>query len=214
MAGEVLKLNAAYMPIGIINWEEAVDLWSKNKAEVLDTYEDRILHTGTRYSEPDYIGVNDTFIHSIYDANLDSWKTAMQMPAVIRLLSFVNPKKDIRFFESFTRQNVYERDGGKCMYCGDSVSRNKFTFDHVIPKSRGGKTIWQNIVCSCLPCNSKKDNKTPTEAGMKLIQRPFAPVLAEDFNSGIIQRMKGMDRVINNKKWCDWLYWNIELKHD
>ena len=214
MAGEVLKLNAAYMPIGIISWQEAVDLWSKKKAEVLDTYEDKILHTGNRFSKPDYIGVNDNFIHSIYDSRLDSWKTALEMPAVIRLLEFVNPKKDIRFFESFTRQNVFERDHGKCMYCGCAVTRNKFTFDHVIPKSRGGKTIWQNIVCCCLKCNSKKDNKTPEEAGMKLIQKPFAPVLAKDFNSGIIRRMKGMSRVINNKKWRNFIYWNVELQTD
>ena len=210
---ECLKLNAAYMPIGIISWQEAVDLWAKNKAEIVDTYEDRILHTGNRFVKPEF-GVNENFIRSIYDEKLESWKTAMEMPAVIRLFSFVNPKKDVRFFESFTRQNVYERDHGKCMYCGEEVSRNKFTFDHVIPKSRGGKTTWNNIVCCCLKCNSKKDNKTPEEAGMKLIQRPYAPILAEDFNSGIVKKLKGMSRVMNNKKWSSWIYWNVELETD
>lgn len=213
MAGEVLKLNSAYMPVDIIDWEEAVDLWTKKKAEILDTYEDRILHTGNRFEKPEF-GVNDTFIRSIYDEKLESWKTAMEMPAVIRLLDFVSPKKQIKFFESFTRQNVYYRDGGKCMYCGEPVSRNSFTFDHVIPKSRGGKTVWQNIVCCCLQCNAKKDNKTPREAGMKLIQKPYAPLIANDFNTGILNRMKGMSRIINNKKWSDWIYWNVELKQD
>lgn len=213
MTGEVLKLNSAYMPLEIISWQVAVELWTKNKAEILDTYEDRILHTGNQFVKPKY-GVNDTFIHSLYDEKLESWKTAMEMPAVIRLLDFVSPKKHIKFFESFTRQNVYDRDGGKCMYCGEHVSRNKFTFDHVIPKSRGGKTTWQNIVVSCLKCNSKKDNKTAEEAGMKLIQKPFAPLVAADFNSGIINRMKGMSRIVNNQKWCDWIYWSVELKED
>lgn len=211
MAGEVLKLNAAYMPVDIINWQEAIDLWAKNKAEVLETYEDKLLHTGLRLTKPEY-GVNDTFVHTTYDSRLDSWKTAMEMPAVIRLLEFVNPKKKVQFFESFTRQNVYHRDGGKCMYCGTPVSRNKFTFDHVIPKSRGGKTVWQNIVCSCLSCNSKKDNRTPQEAGMKLIQKPYAPILASDFNSGIINRLKGMSKIVSNKKWSEWIYWNVELQ--
>jgi len=213
MAGEVLKLNSAYMPVGIIDWEEAVDLWTKKKVEILDTYEDRILHTGNRFEKPEF-GVNDTFVRSIYDEKLESWKTAIEMPAVIRLLDFVNPKKQIRFFEAFTRQNVYYRDGGKCMYCEKPVSRNSFTFDHVIPKSRGGKTVWQNIVCCCLQCNAKKDNKTPSEAGMKLIHKPYAPLIANDFNSGILNRMKGMSRVINNKKWADYIYWNVELKQD
>lgn len=213
MAGEVLKLNSAYMPVDIIDWEEAVDLWTKKKAEILDTYEDRILHTGNRFEKPEF-GVNDTFVRSIYDEKLESWKTAIEMPAVIRLLDFINPKKQIRFFESFTRQNVYDRDGGKCMYCGEKISRAQFTFDHVIPKSRGGKTVWQNIVVSCLKCNSKKDNRTPSEAGMKLIQKPFAPLIADDFNSGILNRLKKMSRVVNNNKWAAWVYWNVELKQE
>jgi len=213
MGGEVLKLNAAYMPIDIIDWEEAVTLWKCQKAEVLETYEDRLLHTGLRFTKPD-IGVNDTFVHTSYDVNLDSWKTAMEMPAVIRLIEFVSPKRDVRFYQPFTRQNVYARDGGKCVYCDTPVSRNKFTFDHVIPKSRGGKTVWQNIVCSCLKCNAKKGNKTPAEAGMTLKRKPIAPLLAEDFNSGIINRLRSMTRVINNKKWRDWIYWNVELQTD
>lgn len=213
MAGEVLTLNAAYMPVGVIDWDVAITLWFKGKAEILDTYEDKILHTGNHFVKPEY-SANDKFVSSFYDERLDSWKTAIEMPAVIRLLEFVNPKKHISFFESFTRQNVYERDGGKCMYCGKEVSRNKFTFDHVIPKSRGGKTNWQNIVACCLKCNSKKDNRTPSEAGMTLIKQPFAPKVANDFNSGILNRLKGMSRIINNKKWADYLYWNVELKSD
>jgi 5-methylcytosine-specific restriction endonuclease McrA len=208
-----LALNLSYMPVDIISWETAVTLWHKGKAEVLETYEDKILHTGYQFVKPTF-GVNDSFVRSIYDEKLESWKTAMEMPAVIRLLDFVNPKKQISFFESFTRHNVYERDGGKCMYCGEPISRNKFTFDHVVPKSRGGKTNWQNIVCCCLKCNSKKDNRTPSEAGMKLIQKPFAPIIAEDFNSGILNRMKGISRIINNKKWQSYIYWNVTLEQD
>jgi 5-methylcytosine-specific restriction endonuclease McrA len=213
MSFECLKLNKSYMPVDIVDWQTAIELWSKNKAEVLETYEDKILHTGTRFTKPEF-GVNDNFIHAIYDEKLDSWKTAMEMPAVIRIFEFVNPKKEIQFFESFTRQNVYDRDEGRCMYCGEPVSRNKFTFDHVIPKSRGGKTSWQNIVCSCLKCNSKKDNRTPAEAGMKLIQKPYAPLIAGDFNSGILNRMKKLSKVINNKKWRNFIYWNVELQTD
>jgi len=213
MSGEVLKLNAAYMPVDIIDWEEAVTLWSANKAEIVSTYEDRLLHTGNRFTKPNF-GSAERFMRATYDKNLESWKTAMEMPAVIRLFEFVSPKKQIKFFESFTRHNVYERDGGKCVYCGEPVSRNKFTFDHVIPKSRGGHTNWQNIVCCCLRCNSKKDNRTPGEAGMKLRKRPFAPVIADNFNSGVMNRLRGVSKILNNKKWQDYIYWNVELTQD
>lgn len=213
MMGDTLALNASYMPVDVINWDVAITLWHKGKAEVLETYEDRILHTGWQFKKPKY-GVNDNFIQTVWDEKLESWTTAMQMPAVIRLLEFVNPKKHISFFESFTRQNVYDRDGGRCMYCGEPVSRNKFTFDHVIPRSRGGKTNWQNIVCSCLKCNSKKDNRTPKESGMTLIQKPFAPLIADDFNSGVLNRMKGMSRILSNKKFLSYIYWNVEMKED
>lgn len=211
MNGEVLKLNSAYMPLGIVSWQEAIELWIKDKAEILDTYEDRILHTGYRIVKP-VIDVNDTFIKTIYDSKLDSWKTAFEMPAVIRLIEFVKPNKQTKFYESFTRQNVYIRDNGVCQYCGKEVSRNKFTFDHVIAKSKGGRTCWTNIVCACLECNSKKGDKTLKECGMKLLQKPYAPILAGDFTSGVINRMKGISKIINNKKWQSYLYWNVELK--
>ena len=213
MSGEVLKLNKSYMPVDIISWQEAVTLWSANKAEIISTYEDRLLHTGNRFTKPDF-GAAERFMRATYDHNLESWRTVMQMPAVIRLFDFVAPMKQIKFFESFTRQNVFERDGGKCMYCGEPVSRNKFTFDHVIPKSRSGKTNWSNIVCCCLKCNSKKDNRTPEEAGMKLIRKPYAPVIADNFNSGVIKRLKGISKVLNNQKWRDWIYWNVELEQN
>jgi len=213
MSGEVLKLNKSYMPVDIIDWKEAITLWSANKAEIISTYEDRLLHTGNRFTKPDF-GAAERFMRATYDQKLESWKMALEMPAVIRLFDFVAPKKQIKFFESFTRHNVYKRDGGRCMYCGCEVSLNKFTFDHIIPKSRNGHTNWNNIVCCCLRCNSKKDNRTPEEAGMRLIKRPFAPIIADNFNSGVINRMRGLSKILSNKKWQDWIYWNVELEQN
>lgn len=213
MGGEVLKLNKSYMPIEIIDWTEAITLWASNKAEIISTYDDRILHTGNHFVIPQMYK-NKSYIQSIYDEKLESWKTAMNMPSVIRLLTFTSPKKHLKFFESFTRENIYQRDHGICQYCGTPVSRNKFTYDHVIPKSRGGRTSWDNIVACCLPCNSKKDNRTPQEANMKLIQKPYAPILANDYNSAVIKRLKGISRVWNNSHWAQYIYWNVELQQD
>lgn len=213
MFGDTLKLNSAYQPLDIITWQESMVLWKGEKAEVISTYEDRLLRTGTHFVEPE-INKHKWFIHSEFDESLESWKTAFEMPAVIRLLDFVRPKKHIKFFESFTRENIWIRDNGICMYCGNPIAKNSFTMDHVIPRSRGGLTNWTNIVCSCLKCNSKKDNKTPEEANMKLIHRPFAPVIADDFNDGIIRRLKSIHKIYNNQKWRDYIYWQTELDHD
>jgi 5-methylcytosine-specific restriction endonuclease McrA len=71
-----------------------------------------------------------------------------------------------------SRQNIFKRDGQKCQYCGSAKS---LTLDHVIPKSRGGKSSWQNLVAACNKCNSVKGDKTPEEAGMLLKNRPFKP---------------------------------------
>lgn len=215
MTGEVLKLNAAYMPLGIINWQTAVRDWMNGEVEVLDSYEDRILYTGYRANEPVIAKKDENFVKTIYNDKLDNWTTAMQMPAVIRVASFTVPKgKDVRFYQAFTRKNIYERDHGVCQYCGKPVSFKAFTFDHVIPKSRGGLTTWNNIVCSCLTCNAHKANKTPKEANMKLRQKPFAPLLADNFQDGILNRMRSVSRIINNKKWRDWIYWNVELDEE
>jgi len=195
MGGEVLKLNKSYMPIEIIDWTEAITLWASNKAEIISTYQDRIVHTGNHFVIPQMYK-NKSYIQSIYDEKLESFKTAMNMPSVIRLFTFVQPSKHMKFFQSFTRENIYLRDNGKCQYCGIPVSRNKF------------------IVCCCLPCNSKKDNRTLQEAGMKLIQKPYAPKIADSYNEAMIKKLKGISRVWNNSHWRQYIYWNVELQQD
>jgi 5-methylcytosine-specific restriction endonuclease McrA len=75
----------------------------------------------------------------------------------------------------FNRRNIWLRDKGRCLYCGNKVSQSNFTFDHVIPRSKGGLTHWDNIVVSCHPCNQKKDSRTPEQAGMKLLVKPARP---------------------------------------
>jgi 5-methylcytosine-specific restriction endonuclease McrA len=90
-------------------------------------------------------------------------------PLVIRLLNYV------RFSSSplkLNRKRLYRRDDGQCVYCGN---KKGLTIDHVLPKSRGGKNTWTNLVTCCSPCNIKKGNRTPEEAGMKLRKKPYEP---------------------------------------
>lgn len=143
----------------------------------------------------------------VYPAEIHSPTETFGMPAVIRFLGqVVLRKRQVRF----NRYNVWLRDEGKCQYCGCLVSRTGFTYDHVLPQSRGGKTVWENIVVSCGPCNLKKANRTPAEAKMKLRRQPFVPKTLMGQLSPLLSWNDGMPM-----EWRDWLqsarYWHSTL---
>lgn len=102
----------------------------------------------------------------------------IKKPAVVMLKRFflAGQKKKIKF----SRQNVYLRDGGTCQYCRKEVPYKQYTWDHVLPRTRGGKTQWTNIVASCRPCNQKKGSRTPEQAGMRLAKKPVKPVRLDE----------------------------------
>ena len=107
-----------------------------------------------------------------YDKEIRSMNYSIKLPAVIRLVkSFKKSKHKLRF----SRINIYTRDKYTCQYCGTKEEVSSFTFDHVIPKSKGGKTCWDNIVTCCQPCNTKKRDVSPKEAGMSLLNIPVVP---------------------------------------
>lgn len=102
--------------------------------------------------------------------SLRSVSATFQFPSVIRLVHFIKiPYKKI----ILTRKNILKRDHHKCGYCGRSDL--PLTIDHIKPSSRGGEDTWENLVTACLPCNNKKGDRTPTEAGLNLVIRPYAP---------------------------------------
>jgi 5-methylcytosine-specific restriction endonuclease McrA len=93
-------------------------------------------------------------------------------PCVVRLTkAHVMQKQAVRF----SRVNVFTRDGFRCQYCGTKKEMRQLNYDHVVPRVRGGKTEWGNIVTSCYGCNDRKGSRTPEEAGMKLLRKPFKP---------------------------------------
>ena len=104
------------------------------------------------------------------DYVLRSPTTEFPMPLVIRLKSGVkyNPFRRVEL----NRKNLFRRDKHRCVYCG---SKENLTADHVIPRSRGGETTWENLVTACHPCNNRKDNKTPEEVGLRLKGTPKQP---------------------------------------
>jgi 5-methylcytosine-specific restriction endonuclease McrA len=205
---QTLKLNSAMLPIEIINWQQAVDLWMKGKADIIESYE-TIIKAGFRTIEmPANI---QSHLIKLYDENLESWQSAMYMPAVIRMTDFIRPQKNFSIYKPFNRLNIWLRDNKKCQYCGLPISLNTFEYEHIIPQSRGGKSTWLNIVCACRLCNSRKANRTPEEAGMKLIRKPFAPIACKSYSSNVVRKFKALKN-INNEQWKSYIYFNVELE--
>ena len=128
----------------------------------------------------------------------------IRLPRVILLTFFDKlPCKELKL----TRNNVFERDADHCQYCGHTFAREQLNLDHVIPRHYGGKTTWENIVCSCIKCNTRKANRLPHEAHMRLIRKPVRP-----------KWRPVISLVLHNhghEKWKDFLdvaYWNVELE--
>jgi 5-methylcytosine-specific restriction endonuclease McrA len=132
----------------------------------------------------------------------------IKMPSVVRFLRAIRGKKKA---VKFSRQNVYARDGGRCQYCASKVARFEATYDHVVPRSKGGKTTWENIVIACVPCNQKKGGRTPEQAHMKLRTTPVRPKKLPEVLSITFTFQPGMPDA-----WRTWLrdvaYWNAELE--
>ena len=115
------------------------------------------------------------------------------------------PKKEVKF----TRHNIFERDQNTCQYCGQVFDRSELNLDHVTPRDRGGPTTWENIVCSCIACNTRKSNRTPNEAGMNLVRKPKRPKWRP-----FVQINFTLHRHDSWKHFVDLAYWNVELGED
>jgi 5-methylcytosine-specific restriction endonuclease McrA len=137
-----------------------------------------------------------------YDTKIHSVSFSIKLPAVIRLLRFVRrPKTPVKF----SRQNIYIRDNCRCQYCGRVFPTTELTWDHVLPKARGGKTEWENIVTCCIECNRKKGGRIPSEVSMSLIKKPSRPEWLP-----ILTITLGFRHM--PQSWRDYIYWNVELE--
>lgn len=197
--GSVLVLNRQYQPVNVTSVKRAFTLLYLGAARVI---------------EPDY---------STFD--FDSWSALaavekgpdshdvihtigrmIRVPRVIVLQLYDRlPKTRVRF----SRLNIYLRDENTCQYCSQQLPRSSLNLDHVIPRARGGRTTWENVVCSCVPCNLSKADKLPEEAGMKLRRKPARPRWTPAF------RAPGQKPT--HTAWLPFLgvadasYWNTEL---
>ena len=133
-----------------------------------------------------------------YDTVVRSPNAAMNVPAVARLTKNVSRREPkVRF----SRRNIALRDGFRCQYCGETLAMSELTLDHVVPRAVGGKTSWENIVAACKPCNFKKRNRTPAQAGMQLRSTPVRPK-ALPFSFKQIR----LGRTVPDA-WKQWVFW-------
>jgi 5-methylcytosine-specific restriction endonuclease McrA len=135
-----------------------------------------------------------------YDRCVRSPNSEFRLPSVVSLKTYVKPTRN----PAFTRFNVFLRDRFSCQYCG---AREDLTFDHVIPRSRGGMTTWENVITACSPCNLAKGSHLPAEAAMWPMQRPFKPSVAQLHNNGRLFPPNYL-----HESWVDYLYWDTELE--
>lgn len=140
---------------------------------------------------------------SEYERVVRSPSFEVRLPSVLALKEYVSVKRS----PAFTRFNVFLRDRWICQYCGDVFKTQDLTFDHVIPRSRGGRTIWENIVTACQCCNIRKGQSLPRESGMHPITPPRQPTIYELQDMG-----RRFPPHFLHTSWGDYLYWDTELE--
>lgn len=193
----VLVLNRLWQAVNICTVKRALTLLFEGRAQVVLNAEDGSFQT-FNFSQ-----WRDLSAQEPHPESITSISFRIRIPRVILLAIFDRmPKKEVKF----TRHNIFERDRNTCQYCGRVSDRKDLNLDHVIPRDRGGPTTWENIVCSCIECNTLKGNRTPLEAGMKLIRKPKRPKWRP-----FVQINLAFQRHDSWKHFIDLAYWNVEL---
>jgi len=172
-----LVLNADFQPLSYF----PLSLWSWQNA-IKAVFMDRV-------------NIVERYERVIHSPNFE-----MHLPSVIALKNYVKPAR----YPAFTRFNLFLRDRFICQYCG---TRHELTFDHVVPRSQGGRTTWENVTTACAACNLRKGGRTPAESHMHPMTPPYRPT---------VHRLQQHGRTFPpnylHESWGDYLYWDSELE--
>jgi 5-methylcytosine-specific restriction endonuclease McrA len=148
------------------------------------------------------IWLDRVMVLSHYDRVVRSPSAEHRLPSVVALRQYIPLTRR----PPFTRFNVFLRDRFSCQYCGDGRSASELTFDHMVPRSRGGRTSWSNVVAACTRCNLAKGSRLPQECGIRPLSKPRAPTAFE-----LQERGRGFPPNFLHESWRDFLYWDTEL---
>ncbi|HLG19823.1 MAG TPA: HNH endonuclease [Bdellovibrionota bacterium] len=192
----VLVLNKSYMPIQVTSLKRAFCMIYAGIARVVDK----------EYQTFDFHSWSELAL-AVGEPGIGIVGKVIRVPRVVLLQVYDRlPKKQVRF----SRYNIFARDRGICQYCSRRFRKSELNLDHVVPRSRGGQTTWENVVCSCVACNRRKGGSTPDEAGMHLVRRPAKPHWTECLNISLkdghyLEWVPFLNIV-------DFSYWNVELE--
>ena len=201
LQAHVLTLNRGYVAFQVITARRAFCLLIKGFAEVINVEEGHY----RSYDFQDWQDVSELKLAFGERGADEDWINAVnfsiEVPRVIRLLRYDRVPQHV---VKFNRRNIFLRDHNRCQYCRRRFSSAELSLDHVVPRSRGGRTTWDNIVSACLKCNVVKGGRTPREAGMELVTRPRkptrSPLLAETVNS---QKYAMWKTFVGESDWPD-----------
>lgn len=198
----VLVLNRLWMAIRVVDARRAFSLLVRDLAEVIRV-DDGSFAGHSFESWTDIAGARDRFDADHYD-----WVRTVHfdvpVPKIIRLYGYDRlPAQDVKL----NRRNIFARDRNLCQYCGRHFPTSELSLDHVLPRSQGGGSSWQNLVCACVQCNSRKGGRTPEQARMTLIRPPHKPRR----NPAISVRL-GSGKYASWKSFLDNAYWSVELR--
>jgi len=198
----VLVLNRLFMAVRVVRARDAFRLLWKETAEVISVEDE----TYATYDFSSWTEVSE--YRRRFEPDSHEWVRTVRfeiaVPRVIRLLTYDRvPRTRVRL----NRRNLFARDANRCQYCGRKFKSMELSVDHVIPRSRGGHTVWTNVVCACLKCNVRKGGRTPREAGMRLVREPKQPRF-----SPVITLHAGSPKYRSWKQFLDAAYWHVELR--
>jgi 5-methylcytosine-specific restriction endonuclease McrA len=199
----VLVLNKLFMAIHIIPVRRAFILLCKDLAEVVNledgqfsTYDFETWREVSEFRAKNFRQADDDWVRTA--------KSEIQVPRVIRLMTYEKlPKQTVKF----NRRNIFARDHNQCQYCGRKYPTTELSLDHVVPRSQGGMSTWDNIVCACIKCNVKKGGRTPKQAHMTLIRKPEKPKRSPMLNLKLT-----LSKYQSWKTFLENAYWSVELK--
>jgi 5-methylcytosine-specific restriction endonuclease McrA len=198
----VLVLNKHYMPIRIVEARRAFSLLFRELAEVV-SFEKGVY---SNYNFESWREVSE--LRRRFEPDGHDWVSTVNfyiaVPRIIRLLFYDRlPRNEVKF----NRRNIFARDKNRCQYCGKKFPTTELSLDHVIPRSIGGKSVWENVVCACTDCNVRKGGRMPREAGLTLIRKPVRPK-----HNPLVHIHLGHPRYRSWKQFLDHAYWSVELK--
>jgi 5-methylcytosine-specific restriction endonuclease McrA len=187
-----LVLNRHWMPVNVATVARSLTMLWNESAHVVDP-DDFRLYTWADWSR---LAPKDgePFIRTV--------SFAMRVPEVLTLTRHERPRSNA---VTFSRRNVFKRDHSTCQYCGCQPGTEELTIDHVMPRSRGGATTWENCVLACVACNARKANRTPEQAHMKLRKTPIRPAWKPFYDNSTI-------RIASWSRFLSEAYWNVSIE--